>query len=165
MLSYLILSSLLVNPIRETIITVVILKITETTPTIAIFCNKVIFFFNANIDVSRRHPKLQLIRTRFPVELSSCLSRLSYKFMPAESLSSWQIKDANITWKHMVIPQGYIIIQIYDNLLSGVPYAAYDISPYDLYLYWSISLTINTIPIIENKPPRNINNANGITPI
>lgn len=50
-------------------ITAEMLNITETTPTIAIFWSRPIFFFRAKIRVSSRQPRLNPIRNRLPVVL------------------------------------------------------------------------------------------------
>lgn len=64
------LSSGLVKPVREIMTTVDILNITDTTPTIAIFCNIVIFLFKANIEASAKHPKLKPILYKLPVSFN-----------------------------------------------------------------------------------------------
>lgn len=162
---YLMPSSGRVNPTSDMTTTVEMLKITETTPTIAIFWSKLIFFLRANIRASKRHPKLNPILYRFPVALYYYVYLLSYIFIPNESLKIWHKNLAKITWKQMVIPQGYIIIQNYASLLRGTPKAANDISLYDLNLFCLINLTMKTMPIQEKKAPRNMNIANGTTPI
>lgn len=58
-----------VNPTKEIMTTVEMLKITDITPTIAIFWSKLIFFFNANMSPNPKHTRLAAILTQVPVVL------------------------------------------------------------------------------------------------
>lgn len=113
--------STLVNPVNDMSTTVEMLNITDTTPTIAIFCSKLMFFFKANISVSRRQPKLNPILYKFPVELYYYFYLFSYSFIPKESLNIWHKNLANMTWKQIVMPQGYMIMQNYATLFKTFP--------------------------------------------